>query len=237
MCACVCGARMYELPHSSLSSSLFALAIAFHGVNISSPFKASSYEVSATSSCSNRRSWRYRWAPAERTSPREPAPRFSSGTAPRWLLFCLKMNATFILSSTPRHRCLSERSAGLSVLPRLLQRALCLFTCFVKVYAGVALQEVRLFLVAEVQYQYLLRQCHVLGLLLRWIREASPAPLAPWFHGFATPFANSLQFEVGSFRWLLYDRLSWVRDSVINRLITGSHGPRQYLTLHWKITP
>jgi len=48
-----------------------------------SSFKASFCEVSATSSYSNRRSWRCRWAPKEHTSLRAPAPRFSLDMAPQ----------------------------------------------------------------------------------------------------------------------------------------------------------
>lgn len=69
----------------------------------------------------------------------------------------------------------------------------CYRTGFVEVYAGVALQKLRLLLVAEIENKDFLGQRHVFRLFLRGIRDASSTSLAPRFHGLAAPLADSLQ--------------------------------------------
>jgi len=202
----------------------------------SADLKASFCEASATSSCNNWRSWRYREVSGERTSHQALIPRFSSGMAPRWLLFYLEIGITFNGDKLRELIKLGTISPDTPDVRFLFSTLSFLRTCFIEVYASVALEELGLFLVAEVEHQDLLGQGHVLSLLLRWVRKASSASLAPRFYRFASPLANGLEqvrlwasLRVFTRLRLLWNHVKWT--------ITGSQGPRQYFTLHWKITP
>lgn len=124
---CTCEMYVWTL---ALCSSIFLFVYFYECVlriNPFSFFKASFCEVLATSSCNNRRLWRYRWAPEEHTSPRAPAPRFLLDMVPRWSLFCLEINIPFTIS-------IVKTFAISSIRPTLSY-----LTRFIEVYAGIAL--------------------------------------------------------------------------------------------------